>query len=174
MANVPCQASKCNFADKLMVCAALRSILIQKLFFSIENVFQTPTPEIMSARSTNCGRSIEVKWKWLDFHLEIHLESTIDKTARNLSGLPVFGSSYTFYGLMSNTDYEVSLRAKKRHLDHTYMGAWAKKQVRTLAGICNFKMLLIVIFAACHLFFTNIILSITIRIKQRNSLTSEF
>jgi len=99
----------------------------------------------MSAKSTNCGRSIEVKWKWLGFHLEIHLESTIDKTARNLSGRPVFGSSYTFYGLMSNTDYEVSLRAKNRHLDHTYMGAWAKKQVRTLAGICNFKMLLIAI-----------------------------
>ena len=104
-------------------------------------------PDIVSAKSTNCGSSIEVKWKWVGQKMENYLVSSVDRSKQKfVFSVPRALPSRTIHGLMSNTDYEVWLRAvnhyyvyqtyfwyTQRYKKNVY-GDWTKKQLRTVAG----------------------------------------
>ena len=103
----------------------------------------------MSAKSTNCGSSIEVKWKWIGQTMENYLMSSVDRSGQKfVFSVPRALPSRTIHGLMSNTDYEVWLRAVNYYYVHETSffywystwykkndyGDWTKKQLRTVAG----------------------------------------
>ena len=106
----------------------------------------TPAPVIVSAKSLNCGRSIQVKWKWIGHKMQIYLASSVDRSAQKFFLIiPQALPSRTFDDLTSNTDYEVRLRAiNYRNYNRYYhwyprrpkyvYGDWTKKQVKTIAG----------------------------------------
>lgn len=91
-----------------------------------------PPPEIVSAISNYCGRSILVGWNSPDIEYEIRLKSLSDRTEKAAISKSYFSQArHYFDGLTSNTVYEVQIRGRNSY----GFGPWAKKQLRTKAGM---------------------------------------
>lgn len=88
-------------------------------------------PDIVIAKSENCGRSIHVEWNSPFTEFELQLDSTSDRRAQaSFDQSRRSPHMHFFHGLKSNAVYEVRIRAR-----NTYsFGLWAKIQIRTSAG----------------------------------------
>ena len=143
----------------------------------------TPPPEIVSAKPGDCGRSIEVKWNSRYDGHELQLDSTSDRKiqAYNTSHLSLSGPHlHVFYGLISNTIYEVRIRART----FNGFGLWAKREIRTTAGIVimwyNYCLFMFFLYLFLFLFIVKFMTLISFQVsylleivteKRLNSLT---
>ena len=88
-----------------------------------------PPPEIVFAKSDNCGRSIKVNWNSPFTRHELQLNSM--SGTKGMSVYEYRSAEHLFDGLSSNTIYKVKIRA----ISSSGSGLWAKREIRTTAGI---------------------------------------
>ena len=89
-------------------------------------------PEIVIAKPEDCGRTIYVQWNSRHTVHELQLEMANGRTEQVIHG-ESSSSPYIhlFHGLTSNTIYELRIRVKNAN----GFGSWAKKYMKTVAGI---------------------------------------
>lgn len=89
-------------------------------------------PKIVIAKPEDCGRTIHVEWNSVHTEYELQLVMANGRKERI-----IYGESFSrrnmhfFHGLTSNTVYEVRIRVKNA----IGFGLWAKKYMKTVAGI---------------------------------------
>jgi len=91
-------------------------------------------PEIVIAKPENCGRTIHVEWNSPYTGHELQLDMANGRTERVIYDESIPPYMYFFDGLKSNTIYEVKIRVNNTQ----GFGSWAKKQMKTIAGIVVF------------------------------------
>ncbi len=117
---------KCWLIDEILTHWCVKQIL------TTETINLPPPPENLLVMPEKCGRSIRVEWYSPFTELDLQLSSTSDKMEHYIRVTSYFPPhSHVFDGLKSNTVYEVRIRARNSY----GFSLWAKKQMRTIAGI---------------------------------------